>query len=606
MKLLYTLKVILLTSIVLIAGLWPQDSFATHLRSAEISFTRVQSGTRTFRITVRAVTEPGNTVPFGFGVLDLGDGTVLSSPRELWEDNATDDNGNVIIESYTIQNIGEDATLVQFTLTHTYAAARTHIVGYREEFRNEGILNIPSSVDVAYYVESQISTDPLFGLNNSPVLTVLPTGRGATQSTFFHNPGAYDPDGDSLSYQIITPLQNEGVTVNGYRFPNDASFYDNFVTGNEAGNGSPSLEIDQVTGTLTWDAPGMAGEYNVSILIEEWRKVEGRFFKLGSIMRDMQIFIAEPTTNTRPDLRVPASLCVRPGTSINESITATDATARTIGLFAAGEGLEIEQAAIIDGIDNPANPITATIGWETDASLARVQPYQFIFRATAQHEEGPELSTVNNWQVGIREAAPLGISADTSLQATIDLVWEPYTAPNTDQIQIWRRENSLSQLPDSCATTPDNGGYKLVTTLPAGSTSFRDDNEGAGLIAGTNHCYRITASFTNNPARMSNISAEACAELGGVRPVITDVEDFFDENIDIKVFPNPTADILNIESIYRVTQLTILDGSGKLLHTIIVDADEVSMHTAWLAPGHYFLQISDTQANVKTVRFVKR
>ena len=44
--------------------------------------------------------------------------------------------------------------------------------------------------------------------------------------------------------------------VTNYRALNDASYYDNFSQGNEDLNGPPELEIDPLTGDLTWNAPG--------------------------------------------------------------------------------------------------------------------------------------------------------------------------------------------------------------------------------------------------------------------------------------------------------------------------------------------------------------
>ncbi|HEU5290812.1 MAG TPA: hypothetical protein VFU05_09235, partial [Cyclobacteriaceae bacterium] len=68
----------------------------------------------------------------------------------------------------------------------------------------------------------------------------------------------------------------------------------------EAGNGPPTFSIDPIDGTLTWDAPGNAGEYNVAFIVKEWRKINGQWIEIGFVRRDMQIIVIADCRNERP------------------------------------------------------------------------------------------------------------------------------------------------------------------------------------------------------------------------------------------------------------------------------------------------------------------
>jgi hypothetical protein len=68
--------------------------------------------------------------------------------------------------------------------------------------RIDGINNIDNgnSVNIPFYVEDTLKfpTDAAnIGLNNSPILLYPPIDYANVNDTFYHNPLAYDPDGDS-------------------------------------------------------------------------------------------------------------------------------------------------------------------------------------------------------------------------------------------------------------------------------------------------------------------------------------------------------------------------------------------------------------------------
>ena len=221
-----------------------QEISATHIRASEIRVRRISTINLTYEIKVIAYRDTGSEIRFGGGVLFIGG-------QELQDFSET------LIEI----DLGDEISYNEFTVEFTFQGPGVQTIGYREENRNEGILNMFNSVETPFYVESQIIIDPIYGLNDSPVLTVPPIDRGAVGARFIHNPGAIDANGDSLSYRITIPRQALDSNVFDYVDPNDPRFYDSFASGNSFSNGPPTFSIDAITGDLVWDAPGREGEY---------------------------------------------------------------------------------------------------------------------------------------------------------------------------------------------------------------------------------------------------------------------------------------------------------------------------------------------------------
>ena len=62
--------------------------------------------------------------------------------------------------------------------------------------------------------------NPVFaGPNNSPILLQPPIDFACVGQPFLHNPNANDLDGDSLSYEFTTPLQDVNTPVPNFSSP---------------------------------------------------------------------------------------------------------------------------------------------------------------------------------------------------------------------------------------------------------------------------------------------------------------------------------------------------------------------------------------------------
>lgn len=160
-----------------------------------------------------------------------------------------------------------------FVFHHTYPGPGTYVVYTYDPNRNQGVVNIPNSVNIPFYIESQIIIKAGSSANTSPVLSNPPIGFGYLNICYVHNPGAYDADGDSLAFQISPCLTPGGTTTPGYSYPSPGTF-----------------SINPSNGVLNWCSPQTLGEYNVAFIVQEWRKNNNNIYQLlGQVERDMQI-----------------------------------------------------------------------------------------------------------------------------------------------------------------------------------------------------------------------------------------------------------------------------------------------------------------------------
>lgn len=490
-----------------------EKALATHIRAGEIVAVRTSNSSLTYRFTVIGYTDTGSQVAFGGGEIDFGDGTVLNLA-----DNA-EDSGISPLEDEVAYNF--------FEITHTFSAPGKYTVRYNERNRNAGIQNMSNSVDTPFYIETTILIDPFIGLNNTPVFLVPPIDKGAVGAAFLHNPGAFDSDGDSLSYRITEPKQALDRVVNNYLSPADPEFYDDYLNGNENQNDIPVFEIDAISGNVLWDAPGAPGEYNIAFIVDEWRKIEGEWFLLGSLVRDMQVII-EDTDNTRPEILPPPDVCVEAGNTVNETITATDPDGHQVKIEAFGGPFQLgNNSAVLDPDSVFQNsPASATFSWETSCELVRRRPYEVQLKATDKPDLGPKLVDFKTWNITVVAPAPTGLLASSQPQRSVELNWDSYAGClGASRIQIWRRVDSYEFLAEDCNVgLPESAGYQLIDTVGVAKTTYLDDNNGAKLAPGANYCYRIVAIFPEPAGGESYASTEVCVEMGLTAPIILEVD----------------------------------------------------------------------------------
>ena len=100
----------------------------------------------------------------------------------------------------------------------------TYVLSMTDPNRISDIININggNSVNEPFYIEDTLKIpDPqFFDYNSSPVLLNPPIDFGNAFQTYIHNPNAYDPDGDSLTFEFIVPRKGPNLPVQNYVDPN--------------------------------------------------------------------------------------------------------------------------------------------------------------------------------------------------------------------------------------------------------------------------------------------------------------------------------------------------------------------------------------------------
>lgn len=491
---------------------------ATHNRAGEITYKWLYG--YTYEIKVTTYTNIGSsgladrcedTVYFGDGtravVLRSNGGTTLCPP--------TARDGVPI--STTIK-------LNEYITTHTYGGPGSYKISMTDPNRNAGVINLPNSVNQVFYIESYLVISTFSGPNSSPILSFPPIDKGCVGHCFYHNPGAYDLDGDSLSYELTDCRGTGGIPIAGYSYP--------------ATGGGGTYNINSISGTLSWCVPQLQGEYNLAFIIKEWRKnADGEYKLVGYILRDLQVDVGT-CLNDNPVIQPISDTCVLAGTVISKTVRATDPDGDVITLSANGGPFGVT-APIATFASSPGiSPVTGIFQWNTVCAHIRKAPYPVTIKAI---DSDPSISLVDFKTFNITVVAP----PPTSLTATplgtfIKLRWNKpschqITGNKIEKYCVYRKADCNPWNHAPCETgVPAYTGFVLVgCTSSMNDTILIDTNGGAGLAQGTNYSYLVVAVFTDNAE--SYASNQVCVQLKRDVPVLI--------NVDVKTTSTSTGSI---------------------------------------------------------------
>ena len=455
--------------------------FATHQRAGEITYEYVSGLTYRFTILTYTYTPSAADRP----QLDIvwGDGTYSTVDR-VWR---------IPMDNDITRNV--------YIAEHTFPSTGTFHITLEDPNRNNGIVNIPNSVNVPFFLETILTINPFIGANSSPQLLNPPIDNGCLGYTYYHNPGAFDADGDSLSYSLITCRGYDGEDIPGYSLP----------------AASNSITIDPVTGDLIWDSPVQQGEYNIAILIREWRNG----VCIGSVVRDMQITILS-CQNQPPTITTIDDTCVVAGTELVFDVVGDDPNSTSVALTATGGVFNLANSHATFASAAGPPPVTGHFWWQTNCGHVRRAAYSVLFKVT---DNGPQVNLTAYKTVNITVVAPNpDILSATPVGNTIEVAWAPHTCANVKGYRVYRRIGSHDFESDHCETgLPASAGYQLIGTLPShGDTLFVDDGSVLPLNHGNEYCYRVVAYFADGAE--SYVSDEVCAVLHNDVPRLTHVD----------------------------------------------------------------------------------
>lgn len=134
--------------------------------------------------------------------------------------------------------------------------------------------------------------------NNSPKLSNIPVALLCRNQDVYLNMGAIDSldVGDSLSYQLVAPMQGEGsqCTYAGSYSPVRPMHFLNFP--NQGAPWPGGFRCDPVTGDVMF-RPTQLQRAVLAIEVKEWRLVNGVYVVIGTTRRDMQVIILDCNNN---------------------------------------------------------------------------------------------------------------------------------------------------------------------------------------------------------------------------------------------------------------------------------------------------------------------
>lgn len=171
--------------------------------------------------------------------------------------------------------------------THTYPGFGTFVISYSDSFLVTNITNINNSNNEKLYLENKFVINPFLGYNNSVVLLNCQDVKWEC-CTWVHNPGAVEPDGDSLSYSLA-PWYTSNYTF-------------------------PPATVNPITGDFTM-SPSSTGIYAAAIQIDEWRKVNNQYYNIGYTTRYMLLNVPSLSSVNENNLSTQINIYPNPAQS---------------------------------------------------------------------------------------------------------------------------------------------------------------------------------------------------------------------------------------------------------------------------------------------------
>ncbi len=425
-----------------------------------------------------------------------------------------------------------------YKVNYTFPGPGFYAVRYYDLARLNDIINMTNSGSQAFFIESSILINQYLGNQNSPQFLNYPIDEACTGKLWTHNPGGYDPDGDSLSYKFVNcrqynpPSIASPITCGGFQMPDQVG-----------GNGP--ITIDNETGLITWDVPNMVGIYNIAFVIEEYRN--GIF--IGYSYRDMAIFV-NPCDNDPPVIVAPDELCVFAGDLVEFDFQIYDPNffssvsppGDSIYFYLDNNGQQNNgpfavavspaQIVIVDPPGQQLPPdfpvayddtIKGRFTWQTVCDHIRPGFYQIDFYAhdnISYFDENRMLAANLITRIKVLPK-PLDGLVVTAANREITLQWNPHPCDSAIGYEIYRRQGGGSWNQDTvcCTSNPTTAGYSLIgTNVGHNNVTYIDDNFGRGFDYGVEYCYIVRAYFRNG--MRSCTTDEVCIQIDKDFPVL--------------------------------------------------------------------------------------
>ncbi len=425
-----------------------------------------------------------------------------------------------------------------YRATYTFPGPGYYLVRYYDLARLNDIINMNGSGNQAFFIESSILINPYLGTQNSPQFLNHPVDEACTGKLWTHNPGGYDPDGDSLAYKFVNCRQYDPPSIpspivcTGFQMPDQIS-----------PNGPITIDVE--TGLITWDVPNLTGIYNIAYVIEEYR--DGA--RIGFSYRDMAIFV-NPCDNDPPVIVAPRELCVFAGDFVSFDFSIYDPNffssvsppGDSIYFYLDNNGPQFNgpfavtvspaQIVIVDppGIQIPPDfpvayddTIKGRFTWQTVCDHIKPSYYQVDFYAhdnISYFQDNRMLAANLITRIKVLPR-PLDGLVVTAANREITLNWNAHPCDSAIGYEIFRRQGGGSWNQDTvcCTSNPTTTGYTLIGINQGhNNITFLDDNGGQGFDYGVEYCYIVRAFFRNGMRTCT--TDEVCVQIEKDFPIL--------------------------------------------------------------------------------------
>ena len=190
-------KLLVLSFFLLLIG---SELFAVHLRAANIEVERVEGSTTKYLVRLTVFSDDETDAFNG-----TSNGVEVVNPQEIFLNDSPDP---ILIDAVsTGVDVGNKTNKTIFEkIIDIPSPNGKFFIKWNGQLRNEGIVNIRTVTATPYelFVETFFFLNGFDEPNNSPRMTIDPVDKGYVNTVYTYNSGAYDVDGDSLSYELIT------------------------------------------------------------------------------------------------------------------------------------------------------------------------------------------------------------------------------------------------------------------------------------------------------------------------------------------------------------------------------------------------------------------
>jgi gliding motility-associated-like protein len=402
-----------------------------------------------------------------------------------------------------------------YKATFTFSGPGYYLVRYYDVARLNDIINMANSGSQAFFIESSVLINNYLGEQNSPQFLNHPIDQACTGKLWTHNPGGYDPDGDSLAYKFVNCRQYDPPSIpspiicTGFQMPDQIG-----------GNGPITIDVN--TGLITWNVPNLIGIYNIAYVIEEYRNGQ----RIGFTYRDMAIFV-NPCDNDPPVIEAPEEICVYAGDTVvfdfkiwdPNFFTSVSPPGDSVYFYLNNSGSQLNgpfavavspaEIVVVDppGLQIPPDfpvahddTIKGRFHWNTVCDHVRPAYYQVDFYAhdNVSYYQAHKMLSANHITRIKVIPRPLDGLVVTAANREITLNWNAHACDSTLGYEIYRRQGggNFSQDTVCCTSDPSTAGYSLIgTNLGRNNTTFIDQNGGVPFDFGVEYCYLVRAFF---------------------------------------------------------------------------------------------------------------